>query len=454
METYRKKIKRKILTRFLCVFLFASMMTVTTAQLTKPAEAAICCRRCCTCLTSVLPVDLAAWTVTYLDINVYIAAQLFISRNIFMDVTFWQQNLLPGLMQSGVTFAAIGSYQVSIVGMFMDAQEQMQAQRLMQRMHARTHKDYQPSEGMCEFGTRVTTLASSERQAEVNARVMSQRTIGRFLGATGSTPQSSVSSDVVKRLNKIRTEFCDVRDNDSALEGLCPQLVNANFTAQEKAKLNADMDYQRSIADPLTIPVNLLPGGTLSEEEETIFAVSDNLYGFNSFEIADFESLQNDPNQDLNSLQQAYLDMRSTVAKTKVAENSFNAIVGMKSEGTTNASRTFMVAYLEELGMPAADIDQFLGDNPSYYAQMEILTKKAYQSPLFYTNLYDKPTNVERKGVAMQAIGLIQKFDLLKSYMRTEASLSILLELAVLQLQREVEDNILGFKPDQAATQE
>ena len=73
---------------------------------------------------------------------------------------------------------------------------------------------------------------------------------------------------------------------------------------------------------------------------------------------------------------------------------------------------------------------------------MEILTKKAYQDPRFYTNLYDKPANVERKGAAIQAIGLIQKFDMLKSYLRTEASLSILLELAVEELQDEIEDAI------------
>ena len=73
---------------------------------------------------------------------------------------------------------------------------------------------------------------------------------------------------------------------------------------------------------------------------------------------------------------------------------------------------------------------------------MEVLTKKIYQNPDFYTNLYDKPANVERKGVALQAIGLMQKFDLFKSYLRNEASLSILLELAVMDLQEEVENEI------------
>ena len=64
------------------------------------------------------------------------------------------------------------------------------------------------------------------------------------------------------------------------------------------------------------------------------------------------------------------------------------------------------------------------------------------KNPNFYTNLIVKPANVQRKGVALQAIGLMQKFDMLKSYLRSEASLSVLLELAVIDLQDDVENEI------------
>ncbi len=437
----------------MCAVLFVFASTATLTLNSRQAQASCC--SCCVCLTSTFPTDLSEWIQTWLNINIYITTRLFLHRQIFMDISFWQQSVLPSLMQAGVTFSAIGSYQVSIIGMFIDAQEQLETQRLLQRMHARTHKDYQPSEGMCEFGTRVTTLASSERRGELNARILSQRSINRFLGSTASPSQSGVTGDVRTRLNKFQTTFCDVTENNNALTNVCPQLAAPNaFTAAEKEQINSDIDYQRIVADPLTINLDLSTSGAPTDEEEAIFAMSTNLYGFDAFDNIDFAVLQNNPDQDVTSIQQAYLDVRATVAKTKVAENSFNAIIGMKSEGANSASRTFIVSYLEELGMPAGEIDQFLGQNPSYYAQMEVLTKKAYQSPLFYTNLYDKPANVERKGVAMQAIGLIQKFDLLKSYMRTEASLSVLLELAVLQLQREVEDNILGFEQENAATQD
>lgn len=452
VKTGKRRTIRKIIAYHVCIALF-----IVTASLTfnaKRAEAAFCCRNCCVCLLSTFPTDLTEWVGTWLNINIYITTRLFLHRTIFMDTSFWQQTMLPSLMQAGVSFSAIGTYQVSIVGMFIDAKEQLEAQRMLQRMHARAHKEYQPSVGVCEFGTRVTTLASSERQAEVNSRILSQRSTERLLAGSGASTRRGIAGDVITRLNKYRTAFCDARDNNNSLGELCPQLAFAAMTAAEKERMNLDIDYQRLVADPLTIPLNLIPVAAANDEEEAIFAMANNLYGFNAFDNPNFRDLQNDPAQDVTSIQQAYLDVRSTIAKTKVAENSFNAIVSMKSEGSTNASRAFMVAYLEELGMPTAEIDRFLGDNPSYFAQMEILTKKAYQSPIFYTNLYDKPANVERKNVAMQAIGLIQKFDLLKSYMRTEASLSVLLELAVVQLQREVEDNILGFQRQRSATQE
>ena len=139
------------------------------------------------------------------------------------------------------------------------------------------------------------------------------------------------------------------------------------------------------------------------------------------------------------------------MAKLSVAKNSFNAITSMKAAGTSG-SRDFMVGLLNDLGINgtsggADNIEELLGPaptggstlGPSYHAQMEVLTKKIYQNPDFYTNLYDKPANVERKKVAMQAIGLMQKFDLYKSYLRYEASLSLLLELAVTDLQEQIE---------------
>lgn len=451
----KKTTGTRMLTFYLCAVIFIFTATATMTVAPKPAHAAICCVSCCNCVESTVILDLAMWLVTWLSINIFILAQLLIHRTVWFDIVFWQQTVLPALMQVGISLSAVSTFQTMVIGMFIDAKEQLETQRLLQELHAKTHKDYHPSIGMCEFGTRVTTLASSERQGEVNARILSQRSTGLFLN--NQAANSGVSGDVKTRLTKYQTAFCDSFDNENSLAQLCPQRAPTGTSAdevEERDRFNKDIDYQRTILDPLTLNADFTSGGEATDQEEEIFAMASNLYGFDAFDIAEYDELANNPDSPISSAQEAYLDARATIAKTKVAENSFNALVALKSAGTDNNSRQFLASYLEELGMPATDIEEFIGENPSYYAQMEILTKKAYQSPLFYTNLYDKPANVKRKGVAIQAISLIQKFDLLKSHLRTEASLSIMLELAVGKLQREVEDNILAFQKGRAATQD
>ena len=76
-------------------------------------------------------------------------------------------------------------------------------------------------------------------------------------------------------------------------------------------------------------------------------------------------------------------------------------------------------------------IDEILGERPSYYAQMEVLTKKIYQSPNFYTNLYDKPANVKRIGASIDAITIMNQRDRFESLLRREMLTSVLVEEAL-----------------------
>jgi len=59
---------------------------------------------------------------------------------------------------------------------------------------------------------------------------------------------------------------------------------------------------------------------------------------------------------------------------------------------------------------------------------MEVLTKDIYQNPVFFTELYDKPANVTRKGATIRALNLMQERDLYESQLRTEAVLAVMLE--------------------------
>jgi len=87
------------------------------------------------------------------------------------------------------------------------------------------------------------------------------------------------------------------------------------------------------------------------------------------------------------------------------------------------------------MGIPDGNIALMLKGAPSYNAQMEILTKKIYQWPNFYSDLYDKPVNIDRKDTSIQAIALMQKRDMYRSQLRSEANMAIWLEILVEDLQ-------------------
>lgn len=361
---------------------------------------------------------------------------------------FWEDNILPALMLMAEQLTAVAMQQMEIVGAFLDAKHQLETQQLLQRIAARTHKDYHPSEGLCEIGSSIKSLASSDRKAEMNAVVMSQRSQDRQLGAINTAGKEGEASDKPSRIKQFREKFCDPADNNNGLKFMCDwdgAGPDTKVGASKPERKNKDIDFVRAVDFPWTLDVDFLGAaatGDPTDNEEEVLALASNLYGHNLFQrFAPGDLDAPAGSTELNDTQKRYLDMRSVVAKSAVAENSYNAIVGMKSAGTPG-SREYLIGLMTELGVTQADAEKLIGKNPSYHAQMEVLTKKIYHNPDFYTNLYDKPANVDRKGVALQAIGLMQKFDMFKSYLRNEASLSILLELAVIELQAQVENQI------------
>jgi hypothetical protein len=376
----------------------------------------------------------------------------FTAQKIWMATIFWEDNVLPALMLMAEQLSAVAMQQAQIVGSFLDAKHQMETQQVFQRLMAQAHKDYQPSIGVCEFGSAAKSLAASERKAELNQLVLARRSQDRSLGNANTSAALGEDADKDSRIKQFREKFCDPWDNNNGLTFLCDH--DQNFASgtigaaapggigapsDKKERMNKDIDFVRTIDSPWTINADFSNTSTATDNEEEILALASNLYGHEVFFRPPAKSLESSGSR-INAVQKAYMDMRAVIAKRSVAENSFNAITAMKTEGMPG-SRDYLVELLKQLDVqPTGDINKILGANPSYWAQMEILTKKIYQNPDFYTNLYDKPANVDRKGLAIQAIGLMQKFDLYKSNLRNESTLSVLLELAVQDLQNEIEN--------------
>jgi len=120
------------------------------------------------------------------------------------------------------------------------------------------------------------------------------------------------------------------------------------------------------------------------------------------------------------------MDIRSLAAKRSVAMSALAALAGSKAQGEEQV-KPYMQAVLEEMGVGEAEAIEFLSERPSYDLQKKFLTQTLYHGD-FFSDLQGTKANVDRKDVAMQAIGLIQKWDMHKTQLRSEMIESVWLD--------------------------
>jgi len=349
--------------------------------------------------------------------------------------TFFRDNILRAMMMMTEQISAILFQQAQIGGTMIDAKNQLETQRLTQELEYEAHKDYQPSEDFCYFGTNIRSMHASNAASDYTQLALNERNMKRHLGSKNTTAAGSVFEESIQRWQNFKTLYCDPADNarhpfNRSETGLS---IACNNGAPDKQRINADIDFTRLIGAPRTINADFTvpnPGA----EGEDVLALTNNLYGHTPI-------TRQLPYLNTTSLQEKYMGLRAVTAKRNVAQNTMNAIIAMKSSGsdnTTGASETaqFMGELLKDLGIPANETELMLGTNPSYYAQLETLSKRIAQSPEFYSNLYDKPANVMRKGVALKALDLIIEREMYKSQLRREMLISVLLSS---QLKREAD---------------
>ncbi len=353
---------------------------------------------------------------------------------------YWDM-IREALQQMTAQLTTTGLHQVTVVGAFFDAKHQLETQRMFQQLAAEAHKDYHVSEGLCEIGTNSRSLASSERLSNLNHMVLSNRMMTRQLSTEVGPSQQGSDSDRRTRLYNFIDGYCNPQDNadGTATNGL-GQLCGGGSWAE---KHNKDLDYTQNVENKLTINMDF-QAPAVSQDERDIFALSANLYAHQVPQIIPKDVLAT-PGHEFKNAALSYRKIRSIAAKRSVAQNSFAAITAMKGSGDASVA-PYLKRMVTELGVRESNINDYLGDSPSYFAQMEVLTKLAYQDPDFYAELTDKPVNVERKGAALQAIGLMQDRDIYRSLLRSEAVLATLLETLLHKEQARIHSSLKGVK--------
>lgn len=334
-------------------------------------------------------------------------------------------------------FTAVIMMHARMVGGFFDAQSHMEATLALQKLSAAALNDYTPDEALCRIGTASRSLGNSEMRGRRVKLMMAERAENRqILNLNANSANDSErgrepgrAADKAGRLKTYAGSFCNKPDNDFVLKAVC--------TAGTDKDRNRDIDYARSFATPANLDLKFT-GTTPTDDLRNLLELGSNLYGHNI--------VQNRPNRDMlnpsnpGDAIQRWMDYRSVMAKRSVAENSFSTISSMKMKGA-NASNTYLREMMKDLGLGTTEIDRLLGaTEPSYYAQMEVLTKKMYQTPAFYANLMQTPANVQRTQAALKAISLMQQKDIADSLQRTEMLYSTLLEVQLARAQNKLMD--------------
>ena len=347
-------------------------------------------------------------------------------------------NYMAGV--NGITeqFTTAMMQQVFIFGSFLDAKHQMETMRLLQDMDAQIHKKFQPSFQMCVMGTNTRGLARAQSVAEANTAILNNAMMARATQTRAGMTGESQASDIEARLKQYTRLYCDPRDNNGQMAPICPG-------ATDPARRNRDIDFTRLVDGPLTLNINFTDA-TLTPEEEDVLALSRNLFNHRQMDFLPEDMLQLGPIANMGPAAWVWQNARSLQAVRSVAQNSFAHLVGMKTAGT-HENFINMSQILQEMGMPEADIEQMIGPNPSYFAQMEMLTKRLYMTPDFFVNLFTKPANVERLGASLQAIQLMQDRDRYEAALRREMLISMIVEMKLRRYEASVDNTILGSSP-------
>jgi len=344
----------------------------------------------------------------------------------FVAGDLFEEALLPNLQLMSESLVAGGIHQSLIIGTFFDAKQQLETLRDFESLKFEAHKDYQPNEGFCTIGTSARSLAASDALGRLNQLTLNSYFIDRLTGKAGTAGAGGSTDDIRARWEQFTNQYCDPQDKNwggvgeksDGLEKAC------GTGASDPKRVNRDIDFTRFVEMSRTLNVDFTDN-VLQPDEEDIMAMGNNLFS-HKLPARNLEFLNNPDGG------HQYIKLRSVMAKQNVARGSFDALVGLKSSGHNGPdsdanSFAYLGAALRNLGMTNDDIVDVLGEKPSYFAQLEVLSKRLYQSPNFIAALYDSPSNISRKKAALNAIELLVDRAIYESELRQEMVLSVLL---------------------------
>ncbi len=122
----------------------------------------------------------------------------------WMIVNYFDNYIGSALESMGQQFTNDITQQTLAIGAFYDAKNQLETQLLYQQLAARAHNDYEPSFGMCVFGTSMKSIGASDFNAQQAAFYLSHHQQARELESANTLAAEGTYSGPVKPSGGIR----------------------------------------------------------------------------------------------------------------------------------------------------------------------------------------------------------------------------------------------------------
>jgi len=433
MRCYLKKISTVIVLLMLVTGIFTAHSVISPRTLSAHHNPICCCGFTCGFVIGNCSRDgCQCQSDRETDVTLQHITDEFIRHREWLVNVVFEAHVLPAMMLMTEQIVTTAMDQMLILGGFFDAKHQLETQRLVQTLEAQAHAQSHPREGMCQFGTMTRSLAATQRDKEITAFAMASRFIQRQNLNGDGISGGGRADDYRSRFEQMTRIYCNPNDLSGGIDDICD--------ADDAARMNNDVNFTA-----LALKNNLFLDFAVPEfrqDEEDVLALQANLYGHRIMPRIPEDRMSNEDGTIIREGAQLLMKMRALTAKRSVAQASFAHFVADRTDGG-DLVQPYMQAALEEMGIGEDQAIERFGERPSYHTQMMFLTNTMLQNPTFYSDLYDKPENVDLKKVSIQAFNLKLRHDMYESILRSNANQAVLLETYIDQHADRVSNEIL-----------
>ncbi len=348
----------------------------------------------------------------------------------FLEQKFWNEKLEPALQEYTQQEVMSTQERTKALAAEADAAAANKIAVAVGEKQAENALTYQPNPQVCGVASGVRNLALASAVGQEVVTETTTASVDRRLAIDVPEGKSPQEADIDARRETLTDRFCDPDAWGGAMRGVCKQAGDLK---------NRDITYRDTVDAPWTLDIR--PDYTSKDKDEwtndevAVDAMRTNLFGHELYPRPTAAEFKN------RDVQIGYMNQRALEAKRNVAQYSFDTLVGQKAAGS-EAAKQWLEASLSKLGLQMDDETRAkIKDKPSYYAIMEVLTKRMYQDPNFYNNLIQPGPQVAQTQASLQAVGLMQMRDVYESMLRSELILSLIVEMELGEQQEVVQRN-------------